>query len=198
MLENWHVTACRLNESGSGYCLSDPDSNLLCCQILEPIGRPSLFHRSPHQTRRKPQARCRAPAVPPSCVSNWNGNKTEFPQILEKKKEERKRDPSLPHLETICFPEHKGRNYNNWKAHCKTQIQRAKGQFKLSRSHSNHLIQGSNKAHSFFPVLKSVDRGLAAADRWLHEMLIAFNQMSSGNGSQRSQYQQRSKYSPAP
>lgn len=136
----------------------------------------SLFHHSPHQTRHKAQARCRAPGVPPSCVMDWRGSKTEFLQILERKKEERKRDSSSPHLETICFPEHKGRNYNNWKAHCKIKIWRGKGWFKLSRWHSNHLIQQSNKAHGFFSLLKSVDRGLAAADSWLHETLTAPNQ----------------------
>lgn len=44
-------------------------------------------------------------------------NQTEFPRI-----QERKRDSSLPHLDTICFPEQLGRNCTNWKAYCKTQI----------------------------------------------------------------------------
>lgn len=84
MLENWCVTACRLNESGSGSRLSDADSNLLCCQILESISGPSWFHCSPHQ------ACCRVPAVPPSCVRNWQGNKTVSTDFRKEKRGKKK------------------------------------------------------------------------------------------------------------
>lgn len=121
MLENWCITTCRLNESGSGSCLSDSDSNLLCCQILESISRPRLFHCGPHQTWCEPQACCKAPAVPPSCASNWKGNKTEFLQIWERKKRKEK-EILVCHIWRLSAFQSLTEGTNNCKAHCKTQI----------------------------------------------------------------------------
>jgi len=86
MLENWCVTAHRLNESGSGSCLSDADSNYLIVRFWDPVSGPSLFHRGPHQTQHKTQACCRAPAVPSSHVSDWRGNKRRVSADCRKKK----------------------------------------------------------------------------------------------------------------
>lgn len=135
MLENWCGTA--LAEC-TCLCLSPLgcDSDLLHWQILEPITRPPLV-----------------PLQSDVVQTPGRGNQTEFPLI-----QERRRDSSLPHLQTICFPEHLGRNYSDWEGPLQDsnlESQRAVQAFQIPLK---QLIQGSNKAQLFLHLQSSAQR----------------------------------------
>lgn len=150
MLENQCVTACRLNEAGSGSWLSDADSNLPCRQILESFSWPSLLPCGPQEIQHQHQVQRTSSSskLYKWLEGKWDRVSTDFG--LVKMREKRKRDSNLPYLETICFPSISKGAYSDQKACWENSNLESKRAVLPLWSHSNHLLQGFNKACSFF------------------------------------------------